>query len=66
MTVLTPILADRDAEPECEYCFGTGEYFTHSDDCRDDLCVLNGDYHSCQGQVVACPNCKTIAAGEAT
>lgn len=38
----------------CEQCHGAGEYFTHSEDCADDLCALNGDYHSCEGQVLPC------------
>lgn len=28
--------------------------FTHTDDCADDLCALNGDYHSCVGRVMRC------------
>ena len=39
------------------------EYFTHSEDCRDDLCALNGDYHSCVGKVVQQPAIDWIIAG---
>jgi len=38
----------------CDDCRGEGEYFTHAENCRDDLCALNGDYHSCAGQVMKC------------
>lgn len=38
----------------CEDCDGSGEYFTHSDDCTDDNCALNGDEHSCKGEIVKC------------
>jgi hypothetical protein len=38
----------------CEHCQGAGEVFTHADDCGDDLCALNGDMHSCVGQLVPC------------
>lgn len=41
--------------PACEQCHGTGEVFMHADDCDDDLCALNGDVHSCCGQVLPCP-----------
>lgn len=39
---------------ECELCDGSGEYFAHDESCRDDLCALNGDIHSCGGKVVPC------------
>lgn len=39
---------------ECDECHGAGEVFTHADDCTDDLCALNGDVHSCLGQVLPC------------
>lgn len=39
------------------------EYFTHTDDCRDDLCALNGDYHSCVGKVVKQPALDWIIVG---
>jgi hypothetical protein len=42
------------AAPACDMCGGTGELFIHADDCDDDLCALNGDEHSCVGQVVRC------------
>lgn len=38
----------------CEGCHGSGEYFTHDRTCDDPLCALNGDVHSCAGQVVEC------------
>jgi hypothetical protein len=41
------------ADP-CDLCNGAGERFEHADDCDDDLCALNGDQHSCTGQVVTC------------
>jgi len=39
------------------------EYFTHAEDCRDDLCALNGDLHSCVGKVVQQPAIDWIIAG---
>lgn len=45
--------------PDCECCMGEGEYYTHSDDCEDDLCALAGGYHDCSGKVVDC-NCSII------
>lgn len=49
-------------EPKlCEECGGTGEIFTHTEDCASDLCALNGDVHSCRGQVAACGCGKAIA-----
>lgn len=49
---------DTDAAVGCDDCsMGEGEYFTHSADCTDDLCALNGDQDSCVGQVVQC-GCK--------
>lgn len=42
-----------DSDSACE-CGGTGEVFGHADDCADDLCALNGDNHSCSGQVLPC------------
>ncbi len=38
----------------CAECHGTGEVFGHADDCRDDLCALNGDIHSCEGKIELC------------
>ncbi len=32
--------------PACDWCYGTGEVFTHSDDCRDDGCALAVGYHA--------------------
>lgn len=43
-----------DAVAACPVCNGTGVIFGHSDDCADDLCALNGDMHSCAGQVHQC------------
>lgn len=40
--------------PACQDCHGTGEVFSHADDCTDDLCALNGDEHSCTGKVERC------------
>jgi hypothetical protein len=40
--------------PDCPYCSGTGECYTHSPDCNDDLCALAGGYHDCGGVVVDC------------
>lgn len=40
--------------PDCEDCFGNGEYYTHSNDCDDDLCALAGGYHDCDGIVKDC------------
>lgn len=60
---------NRDATPTaagdeaCQHCNGSGEVFTHAEDCADDLCALNGDAHSCQGQVLACA-CKAAEAGK--
>lgn len=39
---------------ECQHCNGTGEVFGHAENCADDLCALNGDEHSCTGQVEPC------------
>lgn len=41
-------------DPSCPHCEGNGEWFGHADDCYDDLCALNGDHHSCGGQVFTC------------
>jgi len=46
--------ADMGVNVECAECHGTGEVFGHADDCHDDLCALNGDIHSCNGQVQPC------------
>lgn len=40
-----------------------GEYFTHVESCNDDMCALNGDYHSCVGQVVQQPHVDWIIVG---
>lgn len=41
-------------QPNCELCWDSGVVFQHSPSCRDDLCALNGDIHSCNGEIVAC------------
>ncbi len=46
-------------DPDCETCLGQGEYYTHSDECDDDLCALAGGYHDCKGKVVGC-DCSLI------
>lgn len=38
----------------CDWCHGMGYYLDHSPTCDDDLCVLNGDQHSCAGQLSPC------------
>lgn len=43
---------------DCTACGGTREIYTHSADCSDDLCALNGDVHSCSGVVEACGSCQ--------
>lgn len=40
--------------PNCEYCYGEGEYYWHSEDCDDESCCLAGGYHDCSGKVVSC------------
>ncbi len=45
---------NTDGVKTCGECNGTGERFTHADDCNDDLCALNGDMHSCTGKVEVC------------
>ena len=39
------------------------EYFTHSEGCDDDLCALNGDYHSCVGKVIEQPSLDWVIVG---
>jgi hypothetical protein len=41
-------------DPNCSYCEGAGQYLGHAPTCDDDLCALNGDMHSCAGQVMTC------------
>jgi hypothetical protein len=41
-------------DPHCIYCLGTGDYYTHSPDCDDDLCALAGGCHECRGVVIKC------------
>lgn len=48
------------AAGHCDQCGGSGEIFGHAEDCEDDLCALNGDEHSCAGQVAPCA-CAAIA-----
>jgi hypothetical protein len=40
--------------PPCVDCGGAGEVFTHAEDCESSLCALNGDIHSCTGQIEPC------------
>lgn len=56
--------AERAAVPAastCEHCQGNGVIFTHAEDCDDDLCALNGDMHSCVGQLIPC-ECAAVPA----
>jgi len=39
------------------------EYFTHSEECDNDLCALNGDEYSCVGKVVQQPSVDWVIAG---
>jgi phage host-nuclease inhibitor protein Gam len=43
--------------PDCSYCAGSGQFLGHAPACSDDLCALNGDEHSCAGELQAC-DCK--------
>lgn len=57
MREYVPMVGPHPGEQEscgCQECGGTGELFTHSPDCNDDLCTLNGDMHSCYGLVLQC------------
>jgi len=47
---------EHDTEP-CEACAGLGVIPTHQPSCDDDLCVLNGDIHSCLGTFETCDEC---------
>jgi hypothetical protein len=49
---------EKEHDPNCPYCYGRGQYYTHSSDCDDDLCNLSGGYHDCVGQVVEC-DCRS-------
>lgn len=42
------------APVECDQCYGSGEVCDHAPDCDSDLCEMNGDEHSCAGQLVPC------------
>lgn len=56
-TVLAPsdgLNGRTSSAPACPDCSGIGEVFTHADDCTGDLCALNGDMHSCAGQLARC------------
>ena len=44
----------------CEDCGGTGAGFVHTETCRDDLCVGNGDEHSCLGDWLPCSGCGSM------
>jgi len=50
--------------PACQDCNGTGQVFSHADDCTDDLCALNGDMHSCAGKVEQCGTCGVEATDD--
>lgn len=43
---------------DCRQCNGTGQVRGHLDDCFSALCTLNGDAHSCPGEVQPCPCTK--------
>lgn len=45
---------DTAAVVGCDDCRGEGEYLAHAEDCRNDLCSLNGEGDSCDGQMVKC------------
>jgi protein gp37 len=53
--LLGPILLDHE--------WLCSEYFGHSEDCRDDLCALNGDAHSCIGRVFQQPSIDWVICG---
>lgn len=40
--------------PDCEYCYGEGEYYWHSGDCENNLCCLAGGYEDCNGKMIDC------------
>jgi hypothetical protein len=41
----------------CDDCWGLGAVFAHTPSCGSDLCVGNGDEHSCAGSWLPCPSC---------
>lgn len=45
----------------CVECNGTGQVFGHDETCTDDHCALNGDMHSCTGQMWPCAICQDAA-----
>lgn len=49
-------------DPDCFWCQGAGEYFGHAATCADDLCAINGDEHSCAGQMWPCDCAPLIVA----
>jgi hypothetical protein len=49
--------------PDCEYCLGTGEYYWHSSDCKNDDCHLAGGYGDCAGEMSQC-GCSISDASE--
>jgi hypothetical protein len=51
MSTTTPVTFPS---ADCPDCHGTGEILVHSINCDDDLCAINGDMHSCAGQLVEC------------
>ncbi len=68
---LRPAFAFLSCEPllgpiSLEEDWVSGESFGHADDCHDDLCALNGDMHSCSGQVFERPCLDWIITGGET
>ena len=51
---------ETEREP-CPHCGDAGAVFLHADNCDDNLCALNGDYHSCVGKVEPCPYCAATS-----
>lgn len=41
----------------CGICGGYGQYFTHTEDCRNDFCALACGMDDCAGEVLDCPYC---------
>jgi hypothetical protein len=46
--------------PGCDDCWGLGAVFAHTPSCGSDLCVGNGDEHSCLGSWLPCDTCGTM------
>lgn len=57
--------AESTPNPDCEYCSGVGEYFRHSDSCKDEWCAYTDDpttaptEGTCEGEVISC-NCSIL------